>query len=98
MVNLSVVIKRPLMTEKSMEASALNCYTFVVDKGANKNQIKEAVEKGFGVKVKKVRTMLTRKAAKILKNHRKLRGKLMKKAIVELEKGEKLDIYESKGK
>jgi len=97
MVNLSVIVKKPMVTEKSMEASASNCYTFVVTREANKNQIKEAIEKNFGVKVKKVRTMLTKKATKILKNRRKTKGKLVKKAIVELEKGESLDIYESRG-
>jgi len=96
MVNLSVIIKKPVVTEKSMEASAFNRYTFVVTREANKDQIKEAIEKNFGVKVKKVRTMLIKKAAKILKNRRKIRGKLVKKAVVELEKGESLDIYESR--
>ena len=52
------IIKRPLVTEQSMDMMAENKYTFEVDKNANKPEIKAAIEAIFdGVKVKKVRTM-----------------------------------------
>jgi large subunit ribosomal protein L23 len=52
------IIKRPIITEKSMELLDENKYTFEVDKNANKPEIKKAIEEIFdGVKVKKVRTM-----------------------------------------
>ena len=52
------VIKRPIITEKSMSLLDENKYTFEVDKNANKPEIKAAIEQIFdGVKVKKVRTM-----------------------------------------
>ena len=52
------IIKRPIITEKSMEMLDENKYTFEVDKNANKPEIKAAVEAIFdGVKVKNVRTM-----------------------------------------
>ena len=52
------VIKRPIITEKSMSLLDENKYTFEVDKNANKPEIKAAIEAIFdGVKVKKVRTM-----------------------------------------
>ncbi len=52
------IIKRPIVTEKSMEMIDENKYTFEVDPKANKVDIKNAVEELFdGVKVKKVRTM-----------------------------------------
>ena len=52
------IIKRPIITEKSMEMLDENKYTFEVDKDANKPEIKAAVEAIFdGVKVKNVRTM-----------------------------------------
>lgn len=52
------VIKRPIITEKSMGMLDENKYTFEVDKDANKPEIKAAIEAIFdGVKVKKVRTM-----------------------------------------
>jgi len=51
------VIRRPIITEKSMNAMADRKYTFMVDIHANKFEIKEAVEKIFGVKVQSVSTM-----------------------------------------
>ena len=52
------VIKKPVITEKSMNAMAEKKYTFLVHPEANKSQIKEAVEKMFeGTNVKSVNTM-----------------------------------------
>ena len=52
------VIKKPVITEKSMAGMDEKKYTFLVHPEANKSQIKEAVEKMFeGAKVKKVNTM-----------------------------------------
>ena len=51
------VIKRPLVTEQSMDMMAENKYTFEVQKDATKPEIREAVEEIFGVKVEKVYTM-----------------------------------------
>ena len=52
------VIKRPVLTEKSMNAMAEKKYTFLVHPDATKNQIADAVEKMFdGTKVSKVNTV-----------------------------------------
>ena len=52
------IVKRPIITEKSMELIEENKYTFEVDKNSNKAEIKHAIETIFeGVKVKKVRTL-----------------------------------------
>lgn len=51
------IIRKPIITERSMNDMAEGKYTFVVDKKANKTEIKNAVEKVFGVKVEKVNTM-----------------------------------------
>lgn len=51
------IIRKPIITEKSMAAMADKKYTFVVDIHANKSQIKRAVEEVFGVKVENVRTL-----------------------------------------
>jgi len=51
------VIRRPIITEKSMAAMGNRKYTFAVDINANKIEIKDAVEKIFGVKVQSVCTM-----------------------------------------
>lgn len=52
------VIKKPVITEKSMQGMADKKYTFLVHTEANKTMIKEAVEKMFpGTKVSRVNTM-----------------------------------------
>ena len=51
------IILRPIITEESMMGVADKKYTFKVAKDANKFEIKNAVEKLFGVKVAKVNTM-----------------------------------------
>ena len=56
-MNITQVLKKPLLTEKSNTMKAdENIVCFEVDKRANKMQIKEAVEKMFGVKVEAVTT------------------------------------------
>jgi ribosomal protein uL23 len=56
------VISFPYTTEKSMGLiEKENTLVFIVDKRANKTQIKESVEKAFGVKVDGVRTVITQK-------------------------------------
>ena len=59
MKNVYDVIKKPVLTEKSYDQLADKKYTFVVDTRANKTEIKDAVEKIFGVKVKSVNTLRT---------------------------------------
>ena len=52
------IIRKPVITEKSMDAMSEKKYTFLVHTDATKTQIKEAVEKMFaGTKVKSVNTM-----------------------------------------
>ncbi|MBQ1312467.1 MAG: 50S ribosomal protein L23 [Blautia sp.] len=52
------IIKKPVVTEKSMNVMAEKKYTFLVHPDATKTQVKEAVEKMFeGTKVKSVNTM-----------------------------------------
>lgn len=50
------IIRRPVVTEKSMSSMADKKYTFIVHNTANKVQIKRAVEEIFGVKVEDVKT------------------------------------------
>lgn len=51
------IIRRPIITERSMAASELKRYTFEVAKTANKIEIAKAIEEIFGVKVVKVNTL-----------------------------------------
>ena len=51
------IIIRPIITEDSMDAMSEGKYIFVVDKKANKSEIKKAIEEVFDVKVDKVNTI-----------------------------------------
>ena len=51
------IIRKPVITEQSMNEMAEGKYTFVVDKRANKTEIKNALEQIFGVKIENVNTM-----------------------------------------
>ena len=51
------IIIKPVLTEKGYDGIADKKYTFIVKKNANKTEIKDAVEKIFGVKVEKVNTV-----------------------------------------
>jgi large subunit ribosomal protein L23 len=88
------VIRRPLVTEKSVMDRALSRYAFEVARTASKHAVREAVEKYFKVKVSKVRTM------RVLGKRRRVGSSVgmssdWKKAIVTLEKGQKIDVLEA---
>lgn len=51
------IIRKPVITEKSMASMAEKKYTFIVHVDANKSQIKRAVEEVFNVKVESVNTI-----------------------------------------
>ena len=58
MAHITDVLKKPVLTEKTMTLQANeNKYTFDVDVNANKIEIKQAVEAMFGVKVESVNTV-----------------------------------------
>ena len=57
MKNVYDIIRRPVITEQSMEAVADKKYVFMVDVDSNKTEIKAAIEQIFGVKVAKVNTV-----------------------------------------
>jgi len=87
------IIVRPLITEKNTNLMSFNKYSFEVARGANKPQIKRAVEEIFNVTVTKVHTM-------------NMRGKMRrrgmkfgytadwKKAIVTLAEGDRIELFE----
>ena len=77
------IIRRPVITEKSMAAMAENKYTFIVQINANKSQIKRAVEEVFDVKVANVQTIRTMGKTKRMGVHVGKRADY-KKAIVTL--------------
>ena len=88
------IIERPLLTEKSVAATALGKYTFRVRKGANKIEIAKAVEKVFNVKVDGVNTMIVKGKKKRLGRHPEGKTADWKKAIVTLKPGYKIEVFE----
>ncbi len=85
------IVRRPVVTEKATNASQFNQVIFKVDTKANKQEIKEAVEAVFGVKVKRVNTINMQGK---IKRFRGLPGQrnAFKKAIITLEAGQTLDV------
>ncbi|MGH2635009.1 MAG: 50S ribosomal protein L23 [Actinomycetota bacterium] len=88
------VIIRPVVSEKSYAGLDLNTYTFLVDKRANKTEIKEAIQTIWNVQVTSVRT-LNRKGK--VKRRRFTKGKRAdeKRAIVTLAEGDAIEIFET---
>ena len=93
---MSIIIK-PIITEKiTKEGELFNRFGFVVDRNANKIQIKNAVESAYGVNVVAVKTMNYRadRSVKYTKSGL-ISGKTAayKKAVVEVQEGETIDFY-----
>lgn len=88
------IIRRPIITEKSSKAAELqNQVVFEVDPRATKDQIREAVEKIFKVKVLKINTLRFR--GKPLRRGAVITSRSnWKKAVVTLREGDKIDFYE----
>lgn len=93
---MSIIIK-PIITEKiTKEGEVFNRFGFIVDKRANKIQIKDAVEAAYGVSVVNVNTMNYRadRSVKYTKSGL-ISGKTnaYKKAVVQVQEGETIDFY-----
>lgn len=91
------ILKKPLITEKQTIATdKLGTFGFIVDKKANKIQIKKEIEKVYGVNVKDIRTLvLPAKAKSRFTKSGILSGRKgsYKKAIVTLAEGETIDFF-----
>ena len=84
MKNVYDIIRRPVITEQSMENIADKKYVFEVDINADKTEIKAAVEAVFGVKVAKVNTVRMQGKVKRTGAYPAGRRSAYKKAIVTL--------------
>ena len=95
MPHLYDIIRRPVITERNTDLMQQGRYAFDGARDANKIQIKEAVEKAFGVTVVAVNTLNVH--PKKRRERTRFRGTRpgWKKAIVTLAPGERIDIFES---
>lgn len=88
------IIHRPVVSEKSYSLLEDNTYTFVVDKRANKTEIKQAVESIFDVHVVRVNTQNR-------PGKRKRRGTTVgrrpdvKRALVTLAEGDEIELFDA---
>ena len=95
-MNARQVIIRPVISEKSYALLAANKYTFRVHEGANKTQVRQAIEEIFGVRVTGVRTAW-------VKAKPKRRGfstgtrRRWKKAVVTLHVDDSIELFEGQG-
>ena len=90
------ILKKPIVTEKVSVQNESGTYGFIVDKQANKIQIRDAVEKIYGVTVEKVRTMNYQGKKKSRYTKSRIitgRSSNFKKAIVQVADGEVIDFY-----
>lgn len=93
---MSVLI-RPVISEKATNSSELlSQYSFYVNTKANKLQIKEAIEKAYGVNVVKVSTLIS--APKVKSRYTKTgmqvgKTNKLKKAIIHVAEGQEIDLF-----
>jgi len=91
------ILIRPLITEKADKLSeSLGQYTFLVNKKANKVEIKKAVEEWFNVEVEAVRTAIMPSKSKVRNTKSGIqRGRVSsyKKAMVTLAEGDEIDFF-----
>lgn len=88
------IIVKPIITEKTMALqSNNNCVTFQVAKGANKTEIRQAIEEIFNVKVERVNVVNTSKKTKRMGRYVGTVGGY-KKAIVKLAEGHTIHLFD----
>ena len=96
-LNATQIILRPVISEKSMDQSTVNKYTFAVADEANKKQIKAAVEELFKVTVLSVNVLTTKRKEK---SRNRRRGRQVgytspwKKAVVTIKAGDSIEFFE----
>lgn len=97
MTSVFDILRRPIITEKSnYQAGDLNQYVFEVSMDATKQMVKDAIETVFDVDVARVNIInVPAKRSRRWRNRRvKVRRSAYKKAIITLEPGESIDVFE----
>ena len=93
------ILFKPIITEKaSLISERLNQYTFLVNVKSNKIQIKKAIEDMYDVKVEKISTInygSERKKRYTKNGIQNSKSNSIKKAIVKVAEGEKIDFYDN---
>lgn len=93
MTNPYDIIVRPIITEKSSVLTEAGKYTFEVKQGANKVEVKKAIEEIFKVNVVSVNIVNVRRKARRVGRYEGYRP-AVKKAVITLAEGQTLDVFE----
>jgi len=88
------IVKRPVVTEKSMGLAGESKYVFEVDITSNKIEIAQAVGKIFSVDVVKVNTLTVKGKSKRMGRLPEGKTADWKKAYVTLKPGQRIEIFE----
>jgi len=97
-MNISQIIVKPVLTEKSVRGTANGKYTFIVHENATKIDVKNALHNLYGVDVRKVNILKGMPKYRWGKGRRPMEKRHMtRKAIITLKAGEKLDLTKLKG-
>lgn len=83
----------PVMSEKSLVEARNGRYTFRVEGGLNKKEIKRRVERDFEVKVSRVKVAVVKGKQKTLRNRRRVKRPDWKKAVISL-LGGRIELFE----
>jgi len=90
------VIRKPVLTEKSLREAADGKFTFEVDLKANKKQIASEIKKAFKVDVQNVRTRILKgKRRRVRGTFRQKDSGVLKRATVKLVEGQKISVFET---
>ncbi len=88
----TVVVRKPLLSEKSTEAAEHNRYAFEVDRRANKTQIKKAVQELYGVRVLDVATV-RKKGTRRRTRFGYITTPIIKKAVVKVHPEDRIEFF-----
>lgn len=92
----TIILRKPIITEKSLLDTQKYIYTFEVEKDASKPEITEAIEKLFKVHVIKITTVIVKGKRKLVgKKRNVVKQQDKKKARIHLKKGEKIEFFET---
>lgn len=96
-MNLSQILKKVALSEKSVQKETLGKYSFMIDLHATKIDVKAALQTLYGVHVKKVNILCSPPKYRLGRARRPLQKRSpARRAIVTLKKGEKLDLTKVK--
>lgn len=95
-MELTQVLKTPVVTEKSTKAQAGRKYTFLVHLDANKKEVKASIEKAYGVKVQQVNIIPVKEKGRLAGRHTITKRHTGRKAIVTLVPKQSIDFNKIK--